>query len=112
MHIYRPDKFDAIFTKFNGPAFWAWLHRTDVIAMMETASYLRRPAVEPLSPLLKEDFGHQVEPVKVRQMIGHMVRQVLETRGYHLDRSNVRITRPGNIFHFGSAYARTGRTSD
>jgi hypothetical protein len=37
-------------------------------------------------------------------MIGHMVRQIMEERGYRLDRSGVRIRRRNNIFFSGSRY--------
>ena len=106
MNDYRPDKFNSIFTRFDGARLWAWLHRAEVVAMMETASYLRRPAVEPLSPLLEQEFADQIAMVKVRQMVGHMIRQILEPRGYMLDRSNVQINRDGNLFNFGSSYRR------
>jgi len=71
---------------------------------MEVASYLRRPAVEALSPHLLARFGTLIRSNTMKQMIGHMVRQVLEGRGYRLDRNNVRIRRPDNIFFSGSAY--------
>lgn len=106
MQNYRPDKFEKVFANFEGAQFWEWLNQDDVVAMMQTASYLRRPAVEPLSPLLQNAFGPLISVVKVRQMVGHMVRQILEARGYHLDRSNVRISRKANIFNFGSAYTK------
>jgi hypothetical protein len=108
MHVYRTDKFEKTYHTSNGSDLWEWLNREAIVAIMETASYLRRPAIEPLSPLLAGAFGEALHSVKVRQMIGHMTRQVLEARGYHLDRANVRISRPGNVFHFGSAYSKSG----
>ncbi|WGI20897.1 hypothetical protein [Amylibacter sp. IMCC11727] len=103
---YRPDKFANTFAHLDGQSLWTWLHQEHVILIMETASYLRRPAIEPLSPLLKRHCPKVATSVKLRQMIGHMVRQILERRGYHLDRSNVRIKHKGNLFHFGSAYVK------
>ena len=108
MLTYRPDQFDRTFALQNGPKIWKWLQSDEVIAKMETASYLRRPAIEPLSPVLKQQFGDQIHFLKTRQMIGHMVRQIMESRGFHLSRANVRISRKGNVFGFGSAYTQTG----
>ena len=104
--LYRPDKFATAFEHLDGAALWEWLHQDHVVLMMETASYLKRPAVEAISPVLEPAFPKVLTSVKLRQMIGHMVRQILESRGYHLDRSNVRIKHKGNLFHFGSAYAK------
>ncbi len=39
-------------------------------------------------------------------MIGHMARQVMAARGYHLEQGNVKITRIGNIFSRGSRFVR------
>lgn len=103
---YRPDKFATAFNEMNGAAFWAWLHQDHIILMMETACYLRRPAIEAISPTLKVAFPQVRGSVKLRQMVGHMVRQILEERGYHLDRANVRIKHGGNLFNFGSAYKK------
>lgn len=105
---YRPDKFANTFDHLDGQSLWVWLHQDHIILIMETACFLRRPAIEALSPLLKKQCPKVVKSVKLRQMIGHMVRQILEYRGYHLDRSNVRIKQKGNLFHFGSAYVKTG----
>ena len=108
MLTYRPDSFEKTFAYHNGAKIWEWLQSDQAVAQMETASYLRRPAVEPLSPQLKRLFEEQILSLKARQMIGHMVRQILEARGFHLSRANVRITRKGCAFRFGSAYARVG----
>ncbi len=101
---YRPDHFARLAATPLGQALWHWLHEPAHVQVMEVASYLRRPAVEALSPYLVADFGPNIGQNTTKQMIGHMIRQVLEHRGYHLDRNNVRIKRPGNVFFSGSAY--------
>lgn len=104
---YRPDKFAKTYAVCNGARFWAWLNQPHILTIMETACYLRRPAVEAVAPLLEQAFASDIRRVRVRQMIGHMVRQILEAQGYHLHRANVRISRGNNPFHFGSAYTRS-----
>ncbi|GGA23295.1 hypothetical protein [Neptunicoccus cionae] len=103
---YRPDKFIRTFEIYKGVQFWEWLNQPQIITIMKTACYLRRPAVEAIAPLLEQAFETEVHRVKVRQMIGHMVRQILESEGYHLHRANVRINSRDNPFLFGSAYTR------
>jgi hypothetical protein len=102
---YRPDKFANTYTHHAGEKIWYWLNQDSAIAMMQTASYLRRPAIEALSPHLKRDFAAEISITAVRRMVGHMVRQILETQGYRLNRANVRITGKDNVFAFGSAYS-------
>ena len=66
---------------------------------------LSRPAAEPLSPGLHAKFGDPVAVDRIKQMTGHMIRQLLENRGYRLDQSGVRITRKGNIFSSATRYS-------
>ena len=104
MLSYRPDHFADAFARYDGAALWTWLHSRDVLIRLETAATLRRPAVEALSPLLDSTFGEKMLILKFRQMVGHMVRQVMEAHGYHLRRSNVRISRPKSLYGYGSVY--------
>ncbi|MCZ4254486.1 hypothetical protein O4H53_02970 [Sulfitobacter sp. G21635-S1] len=104
MLTYRPDKFERAFHLQDGAALWDFLRQPENRLRMETATYLGRPAIEPLSPALVQAFGNQVRDHQIRQMIGHMVRQIMEEGGYRLDRSGVRIRRKNNIFFSGSRY--------
>ena len=103
---YRPDKFTDTFTHMDGAAVWAWLHEPDIRIRLETASSLHRPAVEAISPLLKTRFAEHTVRLKFRQMVGHMVRQVMEEDGYALHRSNVKTRQAGCIYGYGNVYAR------
>ncbi len=104
--MYKPDKFVNTFREENGQEIWELLNIPENVIRMETASYLSRPAVEPLSPFLLHRFGPSVKRDRIKQMIGHMARQIMEARGYRLDRSNVRIKRLGNMFASGSRYGK------
>lgn len=104
--MYRPDKFINTYKQEGGQALWGFLHEPDTILRMETAAYLARPSIEPLSPFLLMRFGGEVKRDRIKQMIGHMVRQVMEARGYHLQQGNMKITRLGNIFSRGSRFVK------
>ncbi|WGI22431.1 hypothetical protein [Amylibacter sp. IMCC11727] len=104
MQHYRPDRFSAAYLHFKGAAVWEWLHQPDILIVLETASVLRRPAVEGLSPHLKKAFPDLVTCLKFRQMVGHMVRQVMDGQGYALHRSNVRIPQSASIYGYGNVY--------
>lgn len=60
---------------------WAFLTLPENVARLETASELSKPAVEGIEEQLLEAFREGVLADRVKQMIGHMVRQILEQRG-------------------------------
>jgi hypothetical protein len=73
------------------------------VIRMETATFLEQPAVEPLAPFLLDRFSTVVRGDRWKQLVGHMVRQVLEPRGYRLDAQGVWIRR-GDLFTSGRRY--------
>ncbi len=101
---YKPDRFSSTYLKERGHEIWDFLNESENVIRMETATYLSRPAVEPLSPFLLDRFGDRIKEDRIKQMIGHMARQALEARGYQIYRSNVRISRKDNIFTSASKY--------
>ena len=78
------------------------IYETEYVRM-ETATYLARPAVEPLAPGLLAEFGEDVAEDRVKQYVGHAVRQIMEFCGYHLDQQSVRISRD-SLFTRASRY--------
>ena len=99
---FDPGTFKGEFQSRLGQAVWAYLNEQDNLVRMETASYLGRPAVEPLSPGLLQRFGPEVREDRIKQLIGRMARQILERRGYRIDRQNVRMK--NNMFTSGTRY--------
>lgn len=102
---HRPDHFATLYKTPGGQDLWQRLQNPEIVRIMSVASFLRRPAVEALSPYLHKEFGHDMQSKLMRQIVGHMVRQILENRGLQLDRNNVWIKRPGNMFYSGPAYS-------
>ena len=101
---YRTDKFEALYHGQNGQQLWDFLREHDSLLRMESATYLGRPAVEALSRDFKRSFPSLAAQHRGRQMMGHMVRQVMEADGYRLMRSNVKIKTPDSIFRRGSVF--------
>ena len=91
-------------------AVWAFLTRPDNVIRMETATSVERAAVEALSDPLIAEFGIEIDQREVKQVIGHMVKQIMESLGYEAERT-LRITRPG-LFTSGLAFRRTGTSRD
>ncbi len=104
---YEPGRFASTYESDNGRKIWLFLNEPENVVRMETATYLSRPAAEPLSPYLLERFGKMIREDRIKQMTGHMIRQVLESNGYRIDRSNVRISREGNIFTSATRYTKS-----
>jgi hypothetical protein len=105
---YYPQHFRSVHETERGQAIWRFLVRPDNVLRMQTASYLGRVAVEPLEPGLLAAFGEDVKDDRVKQYVGHAVRRIMESSGYHQDKPNVRIPR-GILFKTASRYRNAER---
>ena len=88
-----------------GKELWLFLSNKESVIRLETTTFLKRPAVEGLQPQLLENFGEEVKQDRCKQMIGRMVRQIMEHNGYSFDQSGVRI-RSGLLFSSASRYCK------
>ena len=102
---YKPGSFSDVFNTLLGEGLWKFLNENDNIIRIETATYLGRPAAEALGPVLLNRFGDEVRVDRIKQLIGNMIRQIIEPRGYQIDRQNVR-TPPSrkDLFTTGTRY--------
>ncbi len=91
MFAYNPEKFASLYESEIGQRLWAFLTRPETIARLETASELGKPAVEGIEEQLLDEFREAVLADRVKQMIGHMVRQVLQQRNWVLDQGDVKV---------------------
>jgi len=88
-----------------GGEIWVYLHTDEALACLETTTYLIRPALEGLQPHLLAQFGEPIRADRIKQMTGRMVRQVMESRGYTLDQTDVRI-RVGDLYRTAARYVK------
>jgi len=91
MFAYSPEKFTSLYESDLGQRIWAFLTRPENVARLETASELGKPAVEGIEEQLLHEFREDVLADRVKQMVGHMVRQILEQRDWVLDQSDVKV---------------------
>jgi hypothetical protein len=89
-------------------AIWKMVLRPENVIRMEAVTAVGRPAVEALSEPLIAEFGRDIAQPSIKQMVGHMVRQVMEALEYEVDRQRVRITRRG-LFATGMTFRRPGQ---
>jgi hypothetical protein len=89
-------------------ALWSFMLWDENVIRMEAVTAVGRPAVEALSGPLVREFGHNISHSSIKQMVGHMARQIMEALEYEVDRCRVRITRPG-LFTTGMSFRLPGQ---
>ena len=104
MNEYKNHMFRNIANTKLGKDLWVFLNEDRIVARMEAASELSRPAVAGFEEPLLDRFGNDVVPDRVKQMIGHMTRQVMEANGYEMEKGNVTIG--SALFSKGARYRR------
>jgi hypothetical protein len=105
MKKYEPMNFSDLFATKLGEKLWRRINDDRTVLAMEVATKLRHPAVEPIGDDLLAEFGAPVRENRVKQMIGHMARQVMESRGYVLDAQRIPV-RFSELFSTASRYKR------
>ncbi len=101
---YDPWKFIKLAESKLGKQLWDFLNEHDNLIRMETATELKKPAVRALTIHLLSRFGEQVREMRVKQMIGHMVKQIMDKRGFEVDQRDVLVN--DGLFHKASRYRR------
>jgi hypothetical protein len=101
---YDPGTFAQLFGEPRGQRLWAALNTSEYVSCLETATALHQPAVKGIEEPLLRDFGADVIEDRFKQMIGHMVRQVMERNGYEVDQQKVKID--SIPFYAGTRYKR------
>lgn len=106
---YNPDKFVSDFGTPDGKKLWEVLTDEANIARMETASDLGQPALRPLEDILLQKVGKSILEDRMKQMAGHMVRQIMESRGFVHDASDIKLN--SVPFYKASRYRRADKPS-
>ena len=109
MITYQPEKFAKEYDTPLGEKLWSVLTVEANIARMETASDLDQPALKPLEDILLHEIGEPIFDDRTKQMAGHMVRQIMESRGYEHDTGDIKLA--SVPFYKASRYRRADRVS-
>jgi len=107
MTTYNPDKFAKEYATPKGKKLWAVLNDPANIARMETASDLGQPALKPLEDILLTEIGEAMTEDRMKQMAGHMVRQIMEAQGFEHDADGIKLA--SAPFYKASRYRRRDR---
>lgn len=101
---YIPGPFASLSKTPLGLDLWAAVRAPEYVAALETATRLGHPAVKGVEDLLLRDFGDKVFDHRVKQMIGHMVKQIMDAAGYEIDQQKVKME--SIPFYAGTRYKR------
>ena len=101
---YKPKIFILLAESNLGKQLWEFLIKPDNIIRMETATELKKPAVKALTTHLLSRFGKQVKEMRVKQMIGHMVKQIMDAKGFEVDQRDVLVN--DGLFNKASRYRK------
>jgi len=105
MRAYKPGVYSSLYATTLGGDLWGFLNEREAVVMMRTATALGRPAVEGIEEALLERFGQAILANRVKQMCGHMVRQIMEDEGLQVSVQNTKIAN-GAPFLRGTKYRR------
>ncbi len=89
--VYNPEKFASLSKSDIGRRLWGFLTEKNTVACLEGASNAGKPAVEGICNDLLHRFGEDALVNRNKQMIGHMVRQILEQRDWVFDQGDVKV---------------------
>jgi len=105
MITYNPIHFAQLYATPLGERLWQFLNQPENVVRLKTAADLGHAAVEGIAEELLGQFDPELLADRVKQMIGHMVRQVLEYEGYVISTQNAKIT-GGAPFSRGTKYKK------
>jgi len=100
---YDADKFSDLAELQLGKDLWEFLNENENIIRMELATEFGKTAAEAVSKPLVEKFGNDVRVNRVKQMIGHMIRQIMVSRGFEM-RSQNAVVNIKRLFSKASKY--------
>lgn len=110
MKNYQAQSFKDIGDSVLGQAIWEYLNSDDARVRLELATRLGHPAVEGIDDILLNLFDQEVKKDRVKQAIGHMVKQVLEESGYEIDKKSVKCGK-SELFAYATRYKKLKSSS-
>lgn len=88
---YNAGRFSDLANTPFGRELWTFLNKPEIVHAMEVATDLGHPAIAGIEEPLLHQFGPDILEDRPKQLAGHMVRQVMEHKGYILDQNNVKL---------------------
>jgi hypothetical protein len=102
---YEPGTFKDVFETPMGHDVWDFLTTEKSICKLTLTSDLDYPAVEGIGDDLFNHFDKAIREDRYKQMIGHMIRQILEKNGYNHVKHSIKCSKQ-KLFSNGSKYKK------
>jgi len=100
---YVPGRFASVASTEEGRAVLKWLTQNVISVRLTAVADLRCVSVAVIQQDLLDEFGDTVRAYRMRQYVGHIVRQVMSYCGYELEKEDVKLIRP-ILFKTGARY--------
>ena len=101
---YQSGPFRSLAATKLGKDLWGFINEDENVGHMERAADKGHCAVVGIEELLSKRFEKRMPDERVQHMIEHMVDQVMEDKGYEIERQNVTVG--SSIFSSGTLYTR------
>lgn len=102
---YDPWRFTDLSETPLGKKIWKYLNEKDTVLVLKVTTKLGHPGVEGVGDELLEKFGDKLKEQRMKQMIGHMIRQVMDHHGYEVDSQGLKC-RKQQLFSSGTRYKK------
>jgi hypothetical protein len=113
---FTTKTFSSIYETEQGQKIWKFLNEPTSVARMQAVSDVGKPALLAVERFLIGDYQVQERASvkekdkaqfdRLKQMLGAMVRQVMEAHGYKLKSNNVKVP-DSKVFFSASRYTKT-----
>lgn len=101
---YEPKHFEAAYRKW-GARIASRLTPPESLGRMDAAVALVKTPAQAVAELIVAEFGAEAKNYRLRQLVGHMICHLMTSRGFELDKKEVRI-RDGVLFTRAARYRR------
>jgi len=108
MLVFDEGTFSTEYSTEEGSQLWVLLSDEESAIRFDAATYLKKPALQALEERILQEFRNSkniVRSDRYKQMMGRMTRQIMESRGYVLDRSGV-VIKDGKLFKSAARYKK------
>ncbi len=110
---YKPSPaFAQLAQEKTATEIWTFLCQGENVVRAETATFLKKPALEALGPVLQcrfDVFNEELVEKSVfdahKKLAGNMMRQIMEHLGYEIDKTGVQVVNK-TIFKTATRYVK------
>lgn len=102
---YQAGSFSDVYNTELGKDVWDYLNDDRIKSKMQLATDLGFPAVEGVGNDLFYKFPSVYRNDRYKQMIGHMIKQIMESLGYSHYKKNIKCTKQ-RLYSNGSVYQK------